>query len=61
MKLYRFAWGNNPVRAKMKNRVCRLLACGKLNRVLVEFVDNGERQYTNRRALRKCGKDKQDE
>jgi hypothetical protein len=52
-KLYRYAWGNNPVRAKLKDRICRALAFGKRNTVLVEFTDNGERQVTSRRALRK--------
>ena len=52
-QLYRYAWGNNPVRAKLKGRHCRLLGCGTRNTVLIEFVDNGERQVTSRRALRK--------
>ena len=53
MTLYRYFWKNNPARARLKGRICRLLACGKRNTVLIEFMDNGERQYTNRRALRK--------
>jgi hypothetical protein len=53
MTLYRYAWGNNPVRARMKGRICRLLGSGKRNTVLIEFLDDGEQQITSRRALRK--------
>jgi len=52
-QLYTYSWGNNPVRAKLKGRTCRLLGCGTRNTVLIEFLDNGEHQYTSRRALRK--------
>ena len=40
MALYRFAWRNNPKRATLHNRLCRVLARGKKNSVLVEF-ENG--------------------
>jgi hypothetical protein len=50
--IYRYAWGNNPKRAKMKNRVCRLLAVGKMGSALIEFAD-GQKEITSRRALRK--------
>ena len=47
-----YAWGNNPKRAKLKGRKCKLLVSGKMGSVLVEF-ENGERVVTSRRALRK--------
>jgi len=52
MPKYRYAWGNNPKRAKMKNRICRIIASGRMGSVLVEFED-GQREITSRRALRK--------
>ena len=49
---YRYTWGNNPKRAQMKGRICRLLASGKKGSVMIEF-ENGQREITSRRALRK--------
>ena len=49
--LYRYAWGNNPVRARLKGRLCRIVARGTMGSVLVEFLD-GERQIVSWRALR---------
>jgi hypothetical protein len=52
--LYRYVWGNNPKRATLKGRQCRLLARGTLNSALVEFTDTGQREIISRNALRKC-------
>jgi hypothetical protein len=49
---YVYAWGNNPRRAELKGRTCRLVASGAMGTVLVEF-DGGERVTTSRRALRR--------
>lgn len=49
---YRYAWGNNPVRAKLKGKRCRLLANGTMGSVAAEFED-GTKIVTSRRALRK--------
>jgi hypothetical protein len=49
---YRYSWGNNPKRATLKGRLCRILAAGKKNSVMVEFED-GQREIVSRRALRK--------
>ena len=49
---HRFAWGNNPKRATLKGRLCRILATGKKNSVMVEF-EGGQREIVSRRALRK--------
>jgi len=51
--LYCYAWGNNPVRAKLKGRICRVIARGKMNTVMIEFIDIGERVTTSRNALRR--------
>jgi hypothetical protein len=50
---YVFAWRNNPRRAALHGRRCRILASGSLGTVLVEF-ENGERVTTSRRALRRA-------
>jgi len=49
---YRYAWGNNPVRARLEGKRCRILVSGRMNTVMVEFED-GQRVTTSRRALRK--------
>ncbi len=51
--LYFYAWGNNSKRAAMKGRICRVLAAGAMNTVAIEFLDNGERTTTSRRAIRR--------
>lgn len=55
-QLYRYSWGNNAKRARMKGRVCHLLATGSMNSALIEFVDNGQREVTSRRALRRLAR-----
>lgn len=52
-QLYVFRWGNNPQRAKMKGRVCRVLARGGMNSCKIQFVDNGQTECVSRNALRK--------
>jgi hypothetical protein len=47
-----YAWGNNPVRKRLKGKRCRVLAYGAKNSVLLEFMD-GERIVTSRYAIRK--------
>lgn len=54
MTRYRFAGGNNPKRATQKNRLCRKIAGGRMQSVLVEFEDTGQREIMSVRALRKC-------
>jgi hypothetical protein len=48
-----FRWKNNPVRAQLYGRRCRILAVGSSKlAVLVEFED-GTRHVTSRRALKR--------
>lgn len=49
---YYLAWKNNPRRAELYRRRCRVVARGAMNSVLVEF-ENGERVVTSRNAVRK--------
>jgi hypothetical protein len=49
---YRYSWGNNPKRATLKNRLCRIIAAGAKRSVMVEF-ENGQREIVDRWALRK--------
>lgn len=51
-RTYRYAWGNNERRAELKGRECVIEAAGRMNTVLVRFLDNDERVTTSRRALR---------
>ena len=50
---YVYVWGNNPKRATLKGRRCRIVARGALGSCLVEFGDNGQREVVSQRALRK--------
>lgn len=47
-----YTWGNNPKRATLKGRMCRIVASGKKNSVLVVF-DDGQLEIVSRRALRR--------
>lgn len=47
-----YHWANNPKRATMKGRRCRVLARGTMSSVMIEFED-GQREIVSRRALRR--------
>lgn len=47
--LYRFRW-NRPGLPGRKNQLCRVLARGKMNSCVIEFLD-GHRAVTSRNAL----------
>jgi len=49
---YTYAWGNNSKRATLKGRELIIIACLKMNSVIVRF-DNGQEEVVSRRALRK--------
>ena len=53
IQIYIFAWGNNSKRAKLKGRKCFILFSGKMNSIVVEFLDDGQKEVISRRALRK--------
>lgn len=50
---YTYAWGNNGKRKAMLGRECKVLAYGKMSSILIEFTDNGQREITDRRAVRR--------
>jgi len=50
---YIYAWGNNPKRATMKGRTCRVLARLKKNSIVIEFLDDGQREVVSRNSIRK--------
>jgi len=52
-QLYAYRWGNNPKRATLKGRTCRVLGRAKMNTCLIEFVDGGQREIVSRNAIRK--------
>lgn len=47
-----FAWSNNPKRAQLQGRRCRIVAAGKMGSCLVEF-EGGGREIISFRALKK--------
>lgn len=49
---FTFVWGNNPRRAELKGRRCVIVAKGRMNTVLIRFLDTGEKVTTSRKALR---------
>lgn len=51
-EVYVYTWGNNSKRATLKGRRCVIEASGRMNTVLIRFLDNGERGTVSRRALR---------
>jgi hypothetical protein len=46
-----YVWGNNPKRATLKGRRCRVIARGAKNSCLIEFED-GRREIVSRYAVR---------
>jgi hypothetical protein len=47
-----FTWSNNPKRAQLQGRRCRIVAAGKMGSCLVEF-EGGDREIISFRALKK--------
>ena len=54
--LYTYRWANNPKRAGMKGRVCRVVRRLAFNSAVIEFVDTGQRDVVSRNALRRSKK-----
>lgn len=52
---YVYGWGNNPRRAELKGRRCRIVTRGRGATVLIEMTDTRERVTTSVRALRRAG------
>jgi hypothetical protein len=52
---YIYTWGNNPKRATLKGRRCKVTARGGLNSCVVEF-ENGQSEVISRNALRRVKK-----
>ena len=52
---YVYVWGNNPVRARLRGRACRvLIRSRRFNSCLIEFED-GTRVVGSRHAVRRRG------
>lgn len=47
----RYRWGNNPRRAELKGRVCKVIARGSKGSVLLLFPDTGEHVVSSWRAV----------
>ena len=52
MTWYVYRWGDNPRRAQLKGRRCKVIGRMHMNSVYVEF-ENGEREVVSRNALRR--------
>ena len=48
---YIFNWANNAKRVLMKGRICAVIARGKMNSILIEFIDNNQREIVSRNSL----------
>lgn len=47
-----YVWGNNPVRARLKGKRCRIVAVGyRMNSIQIEFED-GTQIITSKRSVR---------
>ena len=55
--LYRFCWKNNPKRATLYGRMCRVVARGAKNSIMVEFTDNGQREIVSANSIRRPARD----
>ncbi len=53
--MYKYVWGNNPKRAKMKGRLCKVTKWLAMNSCAVEF-ENGQRECISRNAIRRIRK-----
>ncbi|MDP2317523.1 MAG: hypothetical protein Q8P41_31855 [Pseudomonadota bacterium] len=51
--LYRFAWRNNTKRETLYGRPCHVLARGAKNSILIQFLDNNQREVVSRNSVRK--------
>jgi hypothetical protein len=51
--IYYYAWKNNGKRKTMFNRNCKIIAQGTMNSIMIEFLDNGQREIVSRRSIRK--------
>ena len=49
---FRYAWKNNDKRATLYGRLCRIVARGRMNSIMVEF-ETGQREITSRYAARR--------
>lgn len=49
---HRYHWGNTPERARLKGKLCRVVARGAMRSVLLQF-ENGHRTVTSARAVRR--------
>ena len=51
MKTYLYGWGNNTKRKTMKNRTCQVLARGRMNSIMIKFVDNDQIEIVSRWSI----------
>jgi DNA-binding winged helix-turn-helix (wHTH) protein len=52
MKIYKYNWKNNEKRKTLYNRNCTILKFGKKNSILIEFLDNNQREIVSRNSVK---------
>jgi len=52
--IYKYTWGNNSKRKTMKSRLCRILAYGKKNSIIIEFLDTGQKECVSRYSVKEA-------
>jgi hypothetical protein len=51
MRIMKYRWGNNEKRKTLKGRDCRVLAKGAKGSILIEFLDNGQKEIVSFRSV----------
>lgn len=51
MKIYKYKWKNNEKRKTLYGRMCIILKVGKKNSILIEFIDNNQKEVVSRNSL----------
>lgn len=54
VKVYEYVWGNNEKRKTMKGRLCKIVEHLGFHSILIEFLDNGQREVISLNAIRKA-------
>ena len=51
--IYKYIWGNNEKRKILKGRLCKIISYGKKNSILIEFLDNNQKEIVSRNSIKK--------
>jgi len=51
--MYMYVWKNNKKRELLHGRICKVIAKGTKNSIMIEFLDTGQREIVSRYSIRK--------